>query len=209
MSLYKSILAIDSEKALEKFSDENKIAEEIVNDLSHIFSNKTEKVIAGLKYIAYAYDKDSELIRSTTSFNDLKGNALRKCGLDLTNPEILLIHTNRHPEFGKVVGLYMRHTMTIQEQAKRNLEELLDEMFEMIRQRTEFNVERMSYDVYVRAIANKGDVGLKTIEVMKEIQALDSAIKFGDKYFDEKQDEQKEITPELKRKMRKQEIENV
>jgi len=78
---------------------------------------------------------------------------------------------NKDNAFNNIIGFYLRHTLPLEWQAIVNLEDVLDEMFSMLRPRQEYSVD-MPLDVFMRAVTEKGNAALKTVNVMEKLIEL-------------------------------------
>lgn len=184
MSLYKQIVELGSQRDCDNFQKASLIAEELYEMMETYSSSNLLSTIYGLQYIAYCYDAESELINQYSERIQLKNVAARKAGFDVTSDRVIKIVLNKDEKFNNIIGFYLRHTQPLEWQAIINLEDVLDEMFSMIRPRKDYDSKDgtiMTYDLFMNAVTAKGNAALKAVSVMEKLIELKNEYNTKDK----------------------------
>src|SRR5580765_5094454 len=175
MSYYKSIITA------KKDSDVNDFGEGVARELfklCYAFFKDNAEAVCAMKYVVLAYDKDSPL-NTLTDRKEIREKAKTQSGIADSEQKSIL--RNENVEFNKIINYYLKST---QPQAHNTLvtgKEILAEHLAVCREQISFKESGLTYEEYLRAMKNKAELFLKTLEIQNSLRDLETKVNLDDK----------------------------
>lgn len=207
MNLYHKIAALKSNIDLNDLIFDDEFPTELMEGIKQ-HSDVPAIQIAILKYIAFAYDKNSAIIEVESDRLRQKNNALTKSQLEIAGyKDFHLVIENSSRSFNKIIRTYLDITQPPEWNMYISGLDLVLEMLNTVRDGMDYEGSGLPYDQWTRAVSNKGDVFLKTEEVMDSVKKIKEAYEKEDKgihgigYLEV---DKGEVTPEVMIKRKRQ-----
>lgn len=174
--LFTAISDLRSDSDLELLSNENVIVSEM---MPYLVSDVNTK-ISIIKYIALAYDANSNLVKTYHDREDIKKRAAKKSQLNLLHQESLSIITNSNETVNAAIGVYLDSTVPPELKTIITGEEVHADMLNTLRQFRTQETSGLDYLSWMKSVEARGSSFLKTIEVRKAINQLREEMKLKD-----------------------------
>lgn len=174
--------------------------------ISRAIDSSADKLV-WVKYIAYAYDEESDFISGITDRIQIKKNVAAFLKLDEYSELVRGAIYNENTDINAAISTYLNAIMPPDYRAIITIEEAMNEVMEVLRERRKFDETDVSYEIKIRTMWEKANTSLKLADVLSRLREMKQLYaNSGGATFAEMMAESSERTPEQIMKMRKENL---